>query len=154
VIPFPVEIIELTSWTGWNDPDLKRFSGTAKYSINFKKPKGNSRQYLLDLGLVKESASVWLNGEYITTLIGDDFSTIIDAQLMKSDNLLEIVVANSMANRIIFMDQQAIPYKKFNNINFPAYVATNSGPDGLFTAAGWEPLTSGLLGPVTLTPLK
>jgi hypothetical protein len=154
VLPSTVEIMELTSWTGWNVPDLKLFSGTAKYSLHFKKPKGNSLQYLMNLGSVKESASVWLNGKYITTLIGDDFSTVLDAQLLKSDNLLEIIVANSMANRIIYMDQQVLTYKKFNNINFPAYVAANSGPDGLFTAAGWEPLASGLLGPVTLTPLK
>ena len=29
----------------------------------------------------------------------------------------------------------------------------NRGADGLFSAAKWEPLESGLLGPVTLTPL-
>ena len=30
----------------------------------------------------------------------------------------------------------------------------NRGEDGLFTAAGWKPLDSGLLGPVTLVPLR
>jgi hypothetical protein len=109
---------------------------------------------MLDLGEVRESAAVWLNGQYVATLIGDDFSTVFDASLLKKDNLLEIHVANGMVNRIIYMDQQGIPYKKFYNVNFPALDVQNRGSDGLFTAASWDPLPSGLLGPVTLTPLR
>lgn len=154
VLPADIEISELTSWTGWVEPDLKRFSGTAKYSLQFKRPGDSARNYLLNLGTVKESAGVWLNGIYICTMIGDDFSAIINGSLMKTDNLLEIRVANSMANRIIDMDQQGIPYKKFYNVNFPASISQNTGPDGLFTATYWEPIPSGLLGPVTLTPLQ
>ena len=41
----------------------------------------------------------------------------------------------------------------FYNVNFPARLPENRGPDGLFSAAKWEALESGLLGPVTLTPL-
>jgi hypothetical protein len=39
-------------------------------------------------------------------------------------------------------------------VNFPARLQTNRGPDGLFSAAKWAPLPSGLAGPATLTPLK
>ena len=46
-----------------------------------------------------------------------------------------------------------MPWKKFYNVNFAARLPENRGPDGLFTAAAWEPLDSGLIGPVTLTPL-
>jgi hypothetical protein len=35
-----------------------------------------------------------------------------------------------------------------------ARLAENRGADGLFTAAKWQPKPSGLLGPVTLTPMK
>ena len=35
-----------------------------------------------------------------------------------------------------------------------ARFAENRGADGLFTAAKWSPKPSGLLGPVTITPLK
>jgi hypothetical protein len=52
------------------------------------------------------------------------------------------------------MDQQGMVYKKFYNINFPGRLPENRGEDGLFTAAGWTPRESGLLGPVTLTPLE
>jgi hypothetical protein len=154
VLPNAVETTELKSWTEWNDPNMKKFSGIVNYSIHFTKPKGKARTYLLDLGIVKESADVWINGKHIATLIGDDYSTIIDASVLKADNLLEIKVANSMANRIINMEQQGITYKKFYNTNFPANERQNRGTDGLFSAAGWEPLPSGLLGPVTFTPLK
>ncbi len=47
-----------------------------------------------------------------------------------------------------------MPWKTFYNVNFPSRLPENRGPDGLFTAARWEPLPSGLLGPVTLTPLR
>jgi len=153
-LPADIEISELTSWTKWNEPELKKFSGTAKYSIQFKKPGKSTCNYLLNLGVVKESAEIWLNGTYICTMIGDDFSTVLYGSLLKTSNLLEIRVANSMANRIIDMDQKGIPYKKFCNVNFPASLSQNVGSDGLFSAAGWEPLPSGLLGPVTLTPLQ
>jgi hypothetical protein len=52
------------------------------------------------------------------------------------------------------MDRRGVNYKKFYNTNFPAHVASNRGPDGLFSAAAWSPMPSGLLGPVTLTPLE
>jgi len=62
-------------------------------------------------------------------------------------------VTNLSANRIRDLDRRGVPWKKFYNVNFPAKLPQNRGADGLFSAAGWEPLDSGLLGPVTLTPL-
>ena len=44
-------------------------------------------------------------------------------------------------------------WKKFYNVNMPARLPENRGADGLFTRRDWEPLDSGLLGPVTLTPM-
>jgi hypothetical protein len=58
-----------------------------------------------------------------------------------------------MANRIADLDRRGVQWKKFYNTNFPARLAANRGPDGLFSAAKWAPLPSGLAGPVTLTPM-
>ena len=58
-----------------------------------------------------------------------------------------------MANRIIDMDKNGINYKKFYNINFAAHERENRGPDGNFSAANWDALPSGLLGPVTFTEI-
>jgi hypothetical protein len=51
------------------------------------------------------------------------------------------------------LDRRKVIWKKFYNVNFPSRLAQNRGEDGLFTAAKWEPLDSGLIGPVTLTPV-
>ncbi len=68
-------------------------------------------------------------------------------------NVLEVSVTNLTANRIADLDRRGVSWKKFYNVNIAARLAENRTPDGLFTAAGWEPLDSGLIGPVTLTPL-
>ena len=78
---------------------------------------------------------------------------VIDASQLKATNTLEVSVTNLSANRIRDLDVRGVDWKKFYNVNFPARLPENRGPDGLFTAARWEPLESGLLGPVTLTPL-
>jgi hypothetical protein len=78
---------------------------------------------------------------------------LLDASQLKETNTLEVSVTNLSANRIRDLDVRGVAWKKFYNVNFPARLAENRGADGLFTAARWQPLESGLLGPVTLTPL-
>jgi hypothetical protein len=68
--------------------------------------------------------------------------------------VLEVSVSNLMANRIAALDHAGVRWRKFYNVNFPARFPQNRGADGLFSAAAWEPVESGLLGPVTLTPLR
>lgn len=145
---------QLGSWTNLKGAQWKSFSGTARYSLNFPKPQGNARAWLLDLGKVAESARVRLNGQEIAVLIGPRFSTTIDAALLRDNNLLEIEVSNSMANRIADLDRQGLRWKKFYNANFPARLNQNRGEDGLFDASKWEASDSGLLGPVALKGLR
>ncbi|MBN1387338.1 MAG: glycoside hydrolase family 2 protein [Bacteroidales bacterium] len=154
--PVPVlasEYSKLSSWTESGEESLKNFSGTVKYSIDFVKPKIKADAWALNLGRVHESASVVLNGEDLGSLTGPDFRIVIDKKQLKKKNNLEIKVSNLMANRIAYMDQNNIQWKKFYNINFAAKYRQNT-KDGIFDASSWEPRKSGLLGPVTLTPLK
>ncbi len=144
---------QLNDWTQWNT-DLASFSGTARYTLQFSKPAEEADRWLLDLGEVHESAKVLLNGELVGTLIGPTFQIPINNSQLKADNTLEIEVSNLMANRIADMDKRGVFWKKFYNVNFPARRAKNRGKGGLFDASNWTPLPSGLLGPVTLTPLK
>lgn len=154
-LPETQPLIRPIPWTDFEDPECKSFSGTAKYSINFDKPKDNSGPWLLNLGDVNESATLILNGKKIATLFSFPYQTIISGdQLKEKDNLLEIDVSNLMANRIIYMEQNGLEYRNFYNVNFPARKAENRGKDGLFTSLNWEPFPSGLQGPVTLTPVK
>ena len=152
-IPAPITTTELKSWTLLGADDVKNFSGTAKYTISFAKPSNHTGSWLLDLANVDETAEVILNGKKIATVIGPVFQCVIPASAMQSNSQLEIVVANLMANRIIYMDKNKLPWKIFYNTNMPARRAENA-KNGIFTAAAWSPLSSGLLGPVTLTALK
>jgi hypothetical protein len=137
-----------------NGDDVKSFSGTAKYTTNFEKPNDNAKAFLLSLGTVHETAEVFLNGKRLATLVGPNFQTMISPSDLKQNNQLEIVVANLMANRISYMDTNNLPWKIFYNTNMPARKRENVGKNGLFDASSWKPVPSGLLGPVTLTPVN
>ncbi len=152
-LPAAYKTSELKSWTEQSE-ELQKFSGTASYRISFSKPKGKSPAFLLDLGKVCESAAIFLNGKYIGTTVGPLHQLVVDNSLLQRNNELEIRVSNLMANRMADLDKRSVNYKKFYNINFAARKRENTGPDGIFTAANWKPADSGLIGPVTLTPLK
>ena len=156
VLPAPRTIERLASWTMFEgDAHVKSFAGTACYSATFPAPPaGRADAWLLDLGRVYESARVRLNGRDLGTLIGPGFSVVLESGSIRQSNLLEVCVTNLSANRIADLDRRGVIWKKFYNVNMPARLPENRGADGLFTAAKWEPLDSGLVGPVTLTPLS
>jgi hypothetical protein len=97
---------------------------------------------------------VRLNGQDLGTVLGPDFRLTADAGVLREENQLEVRVTNLMANRIADLDRRGVFWKKFYNINFPARLAQNRGANGLFDAARWTPRPSGLIGPVTLTPVE
>jgi hypothetical protein len=152
-LPASKETGKLISWTELGGDDVKNFSGTARYTINFTRPKGKGEAWLLDLGKVYESARVIINGKEQTVLIGPRFTVIIGEKDLKSKNSLEIEVSNLMANRVAYLDRNNIQWKKFYNINMAARMRENT-KNGIFDASEWPPRESGLLGPVTITPLK
>ena len=63
-------------------------------------------------------------------------------------NVLELEVTNLAANRIRDLDQRRVTWRIMREINF---VDINYKP---FDAANWALTTSGLIGPVTLMPLR
>jgi hypothetical protein len=97
---------------------------------------------------------VKLNGKELATLIGPSFSVNFSAAGLQDENTLEVEVTNLMGNRIADMERKGQPYKIFYNTNFQAHDPANRGADCLFTTLGWGPQPSGLIGPVTLTPLQ
>jgi len=117
------------------------------------KPRSGEGGWQLDLGRVHESARVRLNGRDLGTLIGPAFCVTLDPASLAATNTLEITVTNLSANRIADLDRRGVPWKKFYNVNMPSLLPANRGPDSLFTAVNWDPLPSGLVGPVTLTPV-
>jgi len=152
-LPQPIEISKLESWTGFQGELSQSFSGTALYTLEFDKPANHTGDWLLNLGKVGVTASVTINGESLGSLTGPVFSIRIPAGKIQDRNKLEVTVANLMANRIAWMDRNDKPWKIFYNTNMPARKKENV-KNNIFYAGDWAPLPSGLMGPVTLTPLK
>ncbi|MBV9923404.1 MAG: glycoside hydrolase family 2 protein [Acidobacteria bacterium] len=140
------------SWARLEGDAYKTFSGTARYTLDFKRPQGANTDWLLDLGRVAETARVRLNGQELGTLITPPFRVRIPSALLRDQNTLEVEVTNLAINRVIDLERRGVKYKKFYNTNFPARRPEDRGADGLFDATKLEPRDSGLLGPVTLTP--
>jgi hypothetical protein len=151
-LPSPLEIDSLVSWTNFGEV-YQSFSGSASYETTFRNPNVAATHWRLNLGVVQESARVYLNGAFLGTLIGPDYSLTFGSSLLKEQNDLKIIVSNLMANRIADMDRKGIFWKKFYNVNFPARKAENR-KDGLFDASLWSPKPSGLIGPAEIMPLK
>lgn len=152
-LPPSRNVDQLVSWTTFGH-DAEVFSGTAVYTTTFGRPNGGPAAWQLDLGRIAESARVRLNGREIASLIGPPYRTVVYSSQLRAQNTLEVSVTNLSANRIRDLDRRDVRWKKFYNVNFPARFPDSRGADGLFTAAQWKPLESGLLGPVTLAPLS
>ena len=157
----------LGSWTELGG-EAQRFAGTARYRLEFdlaglvrssrnggSQPAAQNTRadsppdaWALDLGDVRESARVRLNGEEVATAWSVPFVVRLGNRLKPGRNVLELDVTNLAANRIRDMDQRGVPWKIMRDINF---VDVNYRP---FDASKWELKPSGLLGPVRLIPLR
>ncbi len=154
ILPKTIETKILGSWTNFEGEDYKNFSGIATYSHQFKLAKISKSGYWLDLGNVSESAKVIVNGISLGTLLGPSFKIFVPANRLKSQNMLTVEVANSMANRVIALEKKGEVWQKFYNINVSARLKQNLGKDGYFTTKNWTTKESGILGKVTLTTLE
>ncbi len=145
-LPADITTKELKSWTDIGDEEAKRFAGTARYSIEIDIPAG-ADEWELDLGDVRESARVFINGKEAAGLFSVPFSAPVGSFLKTGRNLLEIEVTNLSANRIRDLDIRGVKWKIFQDINFVDHNYKK------FSASKWPMVPSGLLGPVTLTPM-
>jgi hypothetical protein len=145
-IPDDIKMPELKSWTAYG-ADAKAFSGTSKYNIQFENPDPHVTAWLLQLGDVRESARVWVNGEYKGCLWSNPFEKRI-GRLQEGTNTLEIEVTNLSANRLRDLERGGREWKIFYDINMVnRHYST-------FDATGWKPMPSGLLGKVRIVPLE
>ncbi len=145
-LPADSQITKLASWSTFPDTNSQAFSGTAKYETTFDAPNSASKNYFLDLGDVRQSARVRVNGKDFGALITPPFRAVVD-NLKPTGNTLEVEVTSVAANRIRDLDRRGVNWKIFKDINI---VNVNYKP---FDAADWPLTDCGLLGPVTLTPV-
>jgi hypothetical protein len=147
-LPTSLRTPALRSWTELGGEATQRFAGTARYRIEFEAPAQPAADWRLDLGEVRESARVTLNGQPAGTAWSVPYRLHVNGLVRPGRNVLELEVTNLAANRIRDLDRRQVPWKVMREINF---VNINYQP---FDAAGWPLQPSGLLGPVTLTPLR
>ena len=146
VLPKSYTTGTLGSWTDSGGAEVKTFSGTALYTLHFDAPTGSdSQRWSLDLGKVVQSARVRLNGRDLGTLFLPPYCLSVD-HLKPRDNLLEVEVTSTSANRIRDLDVRGVKWKIFYDAN------VNSINDKPFDASQWPVAEAGLIGPVTLQP--
>ncbi len=175
-IAFPA----LTSWTESKVTSVKYFSGTATYRKVIDVPANwleLARTPWLDLGDVRELAHVRINGIDCGVAWHAPFQVPVESALKPGQNVLEVEVTNTWANRLIGDEQAAEdctysapivgPFKDKAGNPLPVGRRLTQFPDWLIqraprpssrkTFSNWNYFTkdspllvSGLLGPVRL----
>ncbi len=139
----------LTAWTAIDDPRLKINSATGCYTTRFtiEDPR-EPDEWVLDLGDVRESAVVKLNGERIATLVTIPYRAEIGRWIKEGENLLEVEVKNLHSNRIAEMERQGVRWRIFKDANIASVVGARE-----FSFGDWAVDPAGLNSEVTLTPI-
>jgi len=139
---------KVCSWTELDEPKAKVNMGTGVYSVSFTLPAISADEWVLDLGDVRESARVKINGKEVGTLWSVPYTAKVGKFLKQGENHLEIEVTNLSANRIADYDRRGIEWRNFKEINI---VDINYK---VKKYSDWETVPSGLLGPVKLVPVN
>ena len=136
----------LQTWESLSD-SAAVFMGTGTYATTFRLSRKQARQHwLIDLGDVRESARVYINGQFVGCAWAVPFVLDCRNTLRKGKNELRIEVTNLPANRIADLDRRGVKWRKFNEINVVDLNYKRT------TYEHWAPVPSGLRTPVRLIP--
>lgn len=149
-LPAVAETFRLDGPAPWHTltPELARLCGTGRYTAVFAVPDpAAADEWVLDLGDVRESARVRVNGCDAGIAWSVPFRLEIGSWLQTGDNLIEIEVTNLPANLIADFDRRGVEWRIFKDANI---VSARNRP--LDTSA-WPTEPSGLNGTVKLYPM-
>lgn len=111
--------------------------------------------FRLNLGDVRESARVYVNGEYLGCAWSAPFTIDCPVGLIhEGNNTLRIEVTNLPANRIRQMDADGQKWRIFGDVNILDIVNGSEGSSGVTSYASWQLMPSGLNSTVQLVPLQ
>ena len=129
---------------------LENTTATGHYTFNLEVETelNTSTEWILDLGDVRESARVYVNGCEAAILWAVPFRCVICEYLKQGENTIEIDVTGLPANRIADMDRKGIIWRKFKDINIVDIYYKQTG------YAHWQPVPIGLLEPVKIYTAK
>lgn len=139
--PDEIQLNTLIDWTQHAEPGVKYFSGTATYHNEFEltqMPSGKTPSLILDLGSVKEVATVRINGKEAGILWKEPYQIDIAALVQPGKNEITIDVVNSWNNRLVG-DSILKPEERITRTN----LANKFNPKSPL-------LPSGLIGPVVI----
>ena len=143
------ELETLQSWETL-DEQTARLMGTGVYETTFtvsaQQMKEATAGFRLDLGDVRESARVWLNGEYMGCAWSVPFVIDLYDKVREGENTLKVEVTNLPANRIRQMDIDGVQWRIFEDTN----INNISGSDDY---TKWALMPSGLNSLVRLVPM-
>lgn len=165
--PATARMETLTSWSENSDPGIKYFSGSATYSKEFELSAAPTpvMPVRLDLGKVKNFATVKVNGIQYPAMWKEPFVLDVTKALKKGKNRVEIKITNLWPNRMIG-DEQLPPDVEWNGVTLKGWpdwlVKGEPRPKtGRYTFVTWKYwykdsklLESGLIGPVLLKTAK
>lgn len=135
------------AWTNLGDSILNATMATGVYSTSFDMPNiPSNAAFILDLGDVRETARVLVNGKDAGTLFAVPYRIDITRFLKTGRNTLDIEVANLPANRIAQMDRDGVEWRRFKEINVVDLNYKKNHYDK------WDVVPSGLNSDVKLIP--
>ncbi|MBO6187796.1 MAG: glycosyl hydrolase family 2 [Prevotella sp.] len=139
------------TWETLDDDSVKVTMGTGVYTTHIKlkaKDLKDVKRWQIDLGDVRESARVYINGQFIGCAWAVPFVLDCRNALRKGDNEIRIEVTNLPANRIADLDRRGVKWRKMKEINVVDinYKKTTYGD--------WAPMPSGLNSEVKLTAYR
>lgn len=135
--PPSVTMQTLVDWTKFPDPGVQYFSGTATYKKHFEVSSPITGEVFLNLGSVKEVATLRINGKDAGELWKQPYRLDVAPFLKSGDNEIEISVTNLWNNRIV------------GDVRTDGKDFTRTNLKNKFTSKS-PLLPSGLIGPVTL----
>ncbi|NQU51406.1 MAG: glycosyl hydrolase [Bacteroidetes bacterium] len=156
--PENIEFNKLQDWTQHEMRGIKYYSGIATYKKTFSIDEIKDKKYYIDLGVVNDIARVKLNGKDIGVVWCAPWRIDISSALKEGENKLEIEVANRWINRLLGDSQEPdanVRTVKFENglmggKEFTTGRYTFTTKSAMRSFRFTEPLSSGLLGPVTI----
>ena len=135
----------LKSWETLDDDSAKVTMGTGIYTTHIKLSKADAqKQWQIDLGDVRESARVYINGQFIGCAWCVPFILDCKNTLKRGNNEIRIEVTNLPANRIAYLDRQGVKWRKMEEINVVDINYKRT------TYENWDPVPSGLNSQVRL----
>jgi hypothetical protein len=166
--PESIVMPQLKPLNDMDDFGVKHFSGIAVYETDFEVPQqwiSKDQRLILDLGDVQVAADVSVNGRKVATLWKTPFAADVTDFVNPGSNSLTVSVANLWINRMIgdqYLPEDSERRPSGELESWPDWIKEGKpSPTGRITFSTWnlwsksdELRPSGLIGPVSLVPLR